>query len=177
MKFISRRRPIFPLVCPLADVPEVGLPSSPLVLPKLYRSFVETIIPVVRISLVTGAPAGDNLLLSSPRPIPFSKVLIPLRLRLFISWTSSSSVSDLTTPWVICIDSTEVGDKADAGDNIPDPALDTWPVSELGIEIEGPPFLGFFFAGADPSEGRFLHERCLVPGRLSGPRRFGTASY
>lgn len=38
--------------------------------------------------------------------------------------------------------------------------------------------LRFFFAGAvDASTGRFLQERCLVPGRLSGPRRFGTASY
>ena len=38
----------------------------------------------------------------------------------------------------------------------------------------------FFFADAEvgsASGGRFLHERCLVPGRLSGPRLFGTASY
>lgn len=38
----------------------------------------------------------------------------------------------------------------------------------------------FFLAEAEAgsaSAGRFLHERCLVPGRLSGPRRFGTASY
>ena len=31
--------------------------------------------------------------------------------------------------------------------------------------------------GADPSAGRFLHDLCLVPGRLSGPRRLGAASY
>ena len=40
--------------------------------------------------------------------------------------------------------------------------------------------LRFFLAevlAASASGGRFLHERCLVPGRLSGPRRFGTASY
>ena len=40
--------------------------------------------------------------------------------------------------------------------------------------------LRFFLAeplAGSASGGRFLHERCLVPGRLSGPRRFGTASY
>ena len=40
--------------------------------------------------------------------------------------------------------------------------------------------LRFFLADVlvgSASGGRFLHERCLVPGRLSGPRRFGTASY
>jgi hypothetical protein len=37
--------------------------------------------------------------------------------------------------------------------------------------------LRFKGGGADPSGGRFLHERCRVPGLLSGPRRFGTASY
>jgi hypothetical protein len=31
--------------------------------------------------------------------------------------------------------------------------------------------------GADPSDGLFLQERWRVPGRLSGPRRFGAASY
>ena len=38
----------------------------------------------------------------------------------------------------------------------------------------------FFLAEAlvgSASGGRFLHERCLVPGLLSGPLRFGTASY
>ncbi len=38
----------------------------------------------------------------------------------------------------------------------------------------------FFFADAETgsaSGGRFLQERCLVPGRLSGPRLFGTVSY
>lgn len=30
---------------------------------------------------------------------------------------------------------------------------------------------------SSPSTGRFLQERRRVPGRLSGPRRFGTASY
>lgn len=42
------------------------------------------------------------------------------------------------------------------------------------------PILRFFFADdIDGSEsgGRFLHERFLVPGRLSGPLRLGTASY
>ena len=37
--------------------------------------------------------------------------------------------------------------------------------------------LRFFFGGVAASAGRFLHERCRVPGRLSGPLRFGTASY
>ena len=40
--------------------------------------------------------------------------------------------------------------------------------------------LRLFFADAlagSASGGRFLHERCLVPGLLSGPLRFGTASY
>lgn len=38
--------------------------------------------------------------------------------------------------------------------------------------------LRFFFAGVvAASVGRFLQERCRVPGRLSGPLRFGTASY
>lgn len=37
--------------------------------------------------------------------------------------------------------------------------------------------LRFFFAGVVASVGRFLQERCLVPGRLSGPLRLGTASY
>lgn len=31
--------------------------------------------------------------------------------------------------------------------------------------------------GTDPSAGRFLQDLCRVPGRLSGPRRLGTASY
>lgn len=39
-------------------------------------------------------------------------------------------------------------------------------------------FLRFRTAGASsPSTGRFLQDRRRVPGRLSGPRRFGTASY
>ena len=37
--------------------------------------------------------------------------------------------------------------------------------------------LRFGGGGAEPSAGRFLHDRCRVPGRLSGPRRFGTRSY
>ena len=37
----------------------------------------------------------------------------------------------------------------------------------------------FFASGPDVSDsgGRFLQERCRVPGRLSGPLRFGLASY
>lgn len=31
--------------------------------------------------------------------------------------------------------------------------------------------------GAEPSAGRFLHERCRVPGRLSGPLLRGFSSY
>ena len=43
-----------------------------------------------------------------------------------------------------------------------------------------PPPERFLFdggGGAEPSAGRFLQDRWRVPGRLSGPRRLGAASY
>lgn len=52
--------------------------------------------------------------------------------------------------------------------------------NEIRLPSRSPLVLRFFLADeSDRSEsgGRFLHERCLVPGRLSGPLRFGTVSY
>ena len=52
--------------------------------------------------------------------------------------------------------------------------------NEIMPPSRSPPNLRFFLVDEiDCSEagGRFLHERFLVPGRLSGPLRFGTASY
>ena len=47
----------------------------------------------------------------------------------------------------------------------------------MGSDMSSSVLRFFFVGGVVASDGRFLQDRCLVPGRLSGPRRLGTASY
>lgn len=49
------------------------------------------------------------------------------------------------------------------------------PASAPGVAGEGLRLR--FWGGEGPSEGRFLHDRWRVPGRLSGPLRRGAVSY
>jgi hypothetical protein len=93
--------------------------------------------------------------------------------------------------WVYDADADEPDDRFRAGvvgfcdsfmavDDSPEPDRD--PVVEgstsTPVVDEDAAFrLRFKGGGEDPSVGRFLHDRWRVPGRLSGPLRFGAVSY
>jgi hypothetical protein len=52
-----------------------------------------------------------------------------------------------------------------------------WLASTPTVKADEAFRLRFEGGGEDPSTGRFLQERWRVPGRLSGPLRFGAVSY